>query len=93
MGKKLITLKEINRMYAEGIRELYVNDKVIITPGARDFAHDKGFRVIYGVGEDAPKEDVKSKIDLLLQQQYQVLDQELRRLLVEKILEKLKNNS
>lgn len=90
MGKKLITLKDINRMYAEGIRELYVNDKVIITPGARDFAHDKGFRVIYGVREDAPEDDLKTKIELLLQQQYQVLDQELRRLLVEKILDKIK---
>ncbi|AOT70916.1 hypothetical protein [Geosporobacter ferrireducens] len=89
MGKKLITLKEIAKMHSEGICELYVNDKVIITPGARDFAHDKGFRVIYGEQEENA-ETIENKIDILLQQQYQMVDREQRKQVLEKILEKIK---
>ncbi len=92
MGKKLITLKEIIKMHGEGIRELYVNDKVIITPGARDFAHDKGFHVIYGDKEEEASGELDSKIDILLQQQYQMVDKEQRRQVTEKILEKIKQS-
>ena len=92
MGKKLITLKEIIKMHADGIGELYVNDKVIITPGARDFAHDKGFHVIYGVQEEEREGELQKKIDNLLQQQYQMIDKEQRKHVMEKIMVKIKND-
>lgn len=88
MEKKLITLKEIRTMHREGIRELYVNDKTIITPGARDFAHENEFRVIYGDNKESPL-DIRERIQYLLGKDYEITDKEKLDNVVDQVLKRV----
>lgn len=52
--KRLVTAEEIRNMYFSNVRELYLPEGAIITPGARDLIYAFNIRVTYG---EPPKED------------------------------------
>lgn len=46
--KRLVTTEEIRNLYFSNVRELYLPEGAIITPGARDLIHAFNIKVIYG---------------------------------------------
>lgn len=89
MGKKLITIKNLSEMYNNGKRTLYMNDQVIISPGARDFAHEKGIKVIYGEERPEKHHDLKINIKKLIKETYCVTEEDQINEIVRKVLESL----
>ncbi|SET49487.1 hypothetical protein SAMN05660297_02572 [Natronincola peptidivorans] len=77
MGKKLITINMVEQMFNDGIEKLYINDKVIVSPGARDYAHEKGIKVIYGKEKIEESDDLIARITEILENSYEITEEDI----------------
>ncbi|MGV8146816.1 MAG: hypothetical protein ACLKAK_10575 [Alkaliphilus sp.] len=92
MGKKLITIKHLDNMYKNGERELLLEKNYIISPGAKDYAKEKGIKVLYGVQQKNDvrnKKKVEDEIKSILTKDYEITDKMICEV-TKKCLDKLK---
>ncbi|MBN4056534.1 MAG: hypothetical protein COA82_06960 [Alkaliphilus sp.] len=78
MGKKLITIKHLDDMYKNGERELLLDKNSIISPGAKDYAKEKGIKVVYGSlqkTEVRNEKKVEDEIKSILLKDYKVSEE------------------
>ncbi len=45
MGKKVLTRQDVDKLYFEGTKEIYIDDETIVLPGAKDALMAAGIRV------------------------------------------------
>ncbi|KAB3525611.1 hypothetical protein [Alkaliphilus serpentinus] len=82
MGNKLITFNEIQRMYCKGIREISLTGGKILTPGAKDFALERGMTLSYEEKmtkkpqSDMLRREIKESIEAILKNEYEILQQD-----------------
>lgn len=92
MGKKLITIKHLDNLYKKGERELLLDKNSIISPGAKDYAKEKGIKVVYGSlkkPEVRNEKKAEDEIKSILLKDYN-MSEELICEITKKCLDKLK---
>ncbi|NLU09919.1 MAG: hypothetical protein GXW90_03060 [Tepidanaerobacter acetatoxydans] len=45
MGKKVLTRQDVDKLYFEGTKEIYIDDETIVLPGAKDALMAAGIKV------------------------------------------------
>lgn len=85
MGNKLITFKEIQEMYRAGVREINLTQNKLLSPGAKDFALERGIKLVYENKDmkklntepvqDSP-EQIKEQIIRILQRDFKNMEAE-----------------
>ena len=102
MAKQLVRRDNIEEFISHDENKLYVGQSLILTPGAKDYLHEKNITVVYGEAEKpkttseataaAPAaSDLPGRIEQLLQNDFSITDRQLVMDVTRKVMEKLEN--
>jgi hypothetical protein len=103
MAKQLVRRDNIEEFICQAERKLYLDRNMILTPGAKDYLHEKGICLVYGarpagaakntgpVAAATPglKTDLIATIRKILQQDYAISDEAQAGEILQKVLAKL----
>ncbi|MGL5721244.1 MAG: hypothetical protein ACRCY4_02430 [Brevinema sp.] len=96
MAKKLISLKNVQELCANGSTEICIDSSLILTPSAQDYLKTKGITVRSSASNVPSKESASSKEELIkriseiLIQQHGLRDQELISKIIMATLQRIK---
>ena len=103
MAKQLVRRDNIEEFICQAERKLYLDQNMILTPGAKDYLHEKGICLVYGARPTSPlkntgpatasapglKTDLNATILKILKQDYAISDDAQAREILRKVLAKL----
>jgi len=84
MGKKILTAQDVQKLYFQGTKEIYIDSDTILLPGARDALKAADIRVIV---KNSKEECIREIVQEICDQNS--LGCALRDKIVERVLERL----